>query len=99
LEDAIDKLSSTIGAKIMTEWGFAEEFVQVSSSWRELSVLPEQLGYLDFVRVGAALSGQLDNQKDAVMNLAIMRNMVSDIKVFDTDEFKDMRENGKAIFA
>lgn len=99
LEDAIDKLSSPIGANIMTAWGFSEEFVSVSSSWRDLSVLPDQLGYLDFVRVGAALSGQLDSQKDAVMNLAIMRKMVSDISLFDSDEFLEMRDNAKSIFA
>lgn len=99
LEDAIDKLSSPIGANIMKTWGFSEEFVSVSSSWRDLSVLPEQLTYLDFVRVGAALSGQMDSQKDAVMNLAIMRKIVSDISLFDTDEFLEMRDNAKSIFA
>lgn len=99
LEDAIDKLSSPIGANIMTTWGFSEEFVEVASSWRDLSVLPDELSYLDFVRIGAALSGQFDSQRDAVMNLAIMRNVVSDISVFESDEFIEMRDNAKSIFA
>ena len=99
LEDAIDKLSSPIGANIMKAWGFSQELIDVASSWRDLSVLPAQLGYIDFVRVGAALSGQLDGQKDAVMNLAMQRGMVSDMHVFDSDEFAEMRDNGKSIFA
>ena len=99
LEDAIEKLSSTIGAKITKEWGFAEEFVQVASAWRDLSILPKQLNFVDFVRVGAALSGQLDSNKNAVMDLAIKRNLISDVREFDSDDFKNMIQNGKAIFA
>ncbi|MDM7861747.1 HDOD domain-containing protein [Alteromonas sp. ASW11-36] len=99
LEDAIDKMAGKVGANIMTAWGFSKEFTEVSESWRDLSVLPPQLSYLDFVRVGAAVSGQMESQKDAVMNLAIQRGALTDIHELDSDEFKEMRDNGKLIFA
>lgn len=99
LDDAIEKLSARVGAKIMKTWGFSEEFVQVTSSWRDLTVLPDELGYLDFVRIGAALSGQFNSQRDAVMNLAIIRGAVADVGVFESDEFIQMRDNASAIFA
>ncbi len=99
LEDAIDKLSGPIGEKIMKAWGFADEFTVVAASWKDLSVLPETLTYLDFVRVGAAVSGQMGGQKDAVLNLAIQRGVIAEVSELDGDEFKEMRDNAKVIFA
>lgn len=99
LEDAIDNLAGPIGAKIMQEWGFSEDFTEVAASFDDLSVMPEQVGYLDFVRTGAAIGGQFESQKDAIFNLAIQRGVVSDIAELLTDDFKEMRENAKQIFA
>ena len=99
LEDAIDKLSGPIGEKIMKAWGFADEFTVVAASWKDLSVLPETLTYLDFVRVGAAVSGQMGGQKDAVLNLAIQRGVIAEVSELDGNEFKEMRDNAKVIFA
>ena len=99
LEDAIDKLSGPIGEKIMKAWGFADEFTVVAASWKDLSVLPESLTYLDFVRVGAAVSGQMGGQKDAVLNLAIQRGVIAEVSELDGNEFKEMRDNAKVIFA
>ena len=99
LEDAIDKMSGKIGANIMKAWGFSEEFTVVSASLRDLSVIPEQLSYLDFVRVGAVLSGQMDSQKDAVLNLAVQRGALTDLNELASDEFKEMCESAKLIFA
>ena len=98
LEDAIDKMSGKIGANIMKAWGFSEEFTVVSASLRDLSVIPEQLSYLDFVRVGAVLSGQMDSQKDAVLNLAVQRGALTDLNELASDEFKEMCESAKLIF-
>lgn len=99
LEDAIDKMSGKIGANIMKAWGFSEEFTVVSASLRDLSVIPEQLSYLDFVRVGAVLSGQMDSQKDAVLNLAVQRGALTNLNELASDEFKEMCESAKLIFA
>lgn len=99
LEVAIDKLSGRIGGSIMSAWGFGDEFAAIAESWRDLQVLPEKLCYLDFVRVGAAMAGQMESQKDAVLNLAMQRGVVADIRELASDEFKDMREAAKQIFA
>ncbi|WP_100643813.1 HDOD domain-containing protein [Alteromonas facilis] len=99
LEDAIDKMSGKIGSAIMNAWGFSQEFVEVAASWKDLSVLPEKLTYLDFVRVGAAVSGHMEGQKDAVFNLALQRDVLADLKELDSDEFQEMRNNAKVIFS
>ncbi|QJR80302.1 HDOD domain-containing protein [Alteromonas pelagimontana] len=99
LEDAIDKLSCPIGGSIMRVWGFGDTFISVSENWNDLSVIPSNLSYLDFVRVGAALSGQLESQKDAVLNLAVQRGLVENLNELNSEEFKDMRDSAKLIFA
>ncbi|MAP22900.1 MAG: histidine kinase, partial [Alteromonadaceae bacterium] len=69
LDDAIDKLAPRIGGSIMQSWGFGDNFVTVAERWHDLAYIPEKLSYVDFVRVGAALAGQINNQKDAILNL------------------------------
>lgn len=99
LEVAIDKLAGQIGASIMREWGFGEEFVSVAKCWKDLSYIPEQVTYIDFVRVGAAVSGAMDSQKDAVLNLAIQRDVIDDVAILHSDEFADLASAAKQIFA
>ncbi|WP_339348842.1 HDOD domain-containing protein [uncultured Alteromonas sp.] len=99
LEVAIDKLAGRIGASIMREWGFGEEFVNVAKCWKDLSYIPEQVTYIDFVRVGAAVSGAIDGQKDAVLNLAIQRDVIDDVAILHSDEFADLAGAAKQIFA
>lgn len=99
LNVAIDKLSGRIGGSIMRAWDFSDDFTMVAEQWRDLSVIPEKLSYLDFVRVGAALAGKMDGQKDAVLNLAIQRGVIEEIKELTTDEYKEMCVNAKQVFA
>lgn len=99
LDDAIDKLSHRIGGSIMRTWGFGDDFVVLAERWHDLSYIPEKLGYIDFVRLGAALSGQIDRQKDAILNLAIQRGVVEGISELTSDEFQEMRAAAKQVFA
>ncbi|MEG3766014.1 HDOD domain-containing protein [Alteromonas sp. 14N.309.X.WAT.G.H12] len=99
LEVAIDKLAGRIGGSIMRAWGFDEEFTMVAESWNDLAVMPDTLSYVDFVRIGAALAGKIDSQKDAVLNLAIQRGALESINELTSDEFKEMCASAKQVFA
>ncbi len=99
LDDAIDKLAPKVGGSIMRSWEFDEEFVVVAERWHDLAYIPEKLGYIDFVRVGSALAGQIDSKKDAVLNLAIQRGVVEDVNSLLSDDFAEMRAAAKQIFA
>ncbi len=99
LDDAIDKLAPKVGGSIMRSWEFGEDFVVVAERWHDLAYIPEKLGYIDFVRVGAALAGQINSKKDAVLNLAIQRGVVEDVNSLLSDEFAEMRAAAKQIFA
>ncbi|MBT3136431.1 HDOD domain-containing protein [Alteromonas sp. ALT199] len=98
LEVAIDKLAGRIGASIMREWGFGENFVNVAKNWKDLSYLPDEIDYIDFVRVGAAVSGAASSQKDAILNLAIQRGVVEDMGELHSDEFEELTSAAKQIF-
>ena len=99
LENAIDKLAGRIGASIMREWGFGDTFANVAKNWKDLSYMPENLSYIDFVRVGADISGAMDSQKDAVLNLAMQRGVVEDMGELHSDEFEELASAAKQIFA
>lgn len=98
LNVAVQKLSGRIGGTITAEWGFGKDFVQVAEHWRNLKVQTETVSYLDFVRMGAAVAGHVNSQKDAILNLCMKKNMISDLALVESDEYKDMKEAGKAIF-
>ncbi|MDO6565688.1 HDOD domain-containing protein [Alteromonas sp. 1_MG-2023] len=99
LEVAIDKLGGRIGASIMREWGFGQDFISVAKCWKDLSYIPEHVTYIDFVRVGAAVSGSMESQKDAVLNLAIQRDVIDDVALLNSDEFVELASAAKQIFA
>jgi len=98
LSAAVQKLSGRIGGAITTEWGFGADFVQVAESWRNLKVQTEQVSYLDFVRLGGAVAGYAGSQKDAILNLAMQKKMLSDLGVTESDDYKEMTEAAKSIF-
>ncbi|GFD92467.1 signal transduction superfamily protein with modified HD-GYP domain [Alteromonas sp. KUL156] len=98
LEVAIDKLAGRIGANIMEKWGFGENFVNIAKNWKDLSYIPDELGYIDFVRVGAAVSGSAGSQKDAILNLAIQRGVVEDMGELHSDDFEELTSAAKQIF-
>ena len=99
IEDAIEKTAGPIGGKIMEKWEFGPHFIAIAKSWKELSVMPENIGYLDFVRVGAALADKMGQQKDAVLNLAVQRGVIESVSELTTDEFLEIRDSAKQIFA
>lgn len=99
LQTAIDKLAGRIGAKIMREWGFGDEFAHISENWRDLGDNQSDIGYMDFVRMGAVLTGELKNEKDAVFNMVMEKSMLTDVHQLKSDEFTELKNNAKQIFA
>lgn len=98
LDVAIDKMSGRIGASIMREWQFNEIFIEVAEQWRNLDFVTPSVSYIDFVRVGAALTNSIDNADD-ILKAAQQRGLFADISELQSDEFNDLRDNAKAIFA
>ncbi|MFC3121054.1 HDOD domain-containing protein [Agaribacter flavus] len=98
LDVAIDKLAGRIGGSIMREWRFNEVFIECAEHWRDVEFNTSQVGYLDFVRTGAALARLIDKPED-VLSQAQTRGVFEDIETLKSDEFVELRENAKAIFS
>jgi HD-like signal output (HDOD) protein len=98
LDVAIDKLSGRIGGSIMRKWHFNEIFIEVAEYWRDLDYNTDSVSYIDFVRVGAALTNNIDNTED-VLKAAQDRGLFADIADLQTPKFKALRDNAKAVFA
>lgn len=98
LNVAIQKLSGPIGGKIMTEWGFDDHFSKTAEFWRDLTYQSDDASYVDFVRLGAVLSGNFDNEKDAVMNLCSQKGLIADAATLSSDEFKEAKDAAMQIF-
>ena len=99
LNVAMQKLSGRIGGSIMKSWEFDDEFVSLAQNWRNLEHMTDTVSYVDFVRLGAVLAGSFASQKDAVINICQQKGIVDDVNALNSDEFKEMRENAKMIFA
>lgn len=98
LDVAFEKMAGSLGANIMTEWGFEPEFVDVAQNWKDLSVTSEAVSYLDLVRLGAALCGKFEGHKDAIFNAAIDKGIVDNLSSLLNDEFDELRDSAKQIF-
>ncbi|MEP4888452.1 MAG: HDOD domain-containing protein [Aliiglaciecola sp.] len=99
LNTSIIKLSGHIGGKIMRQWDFDEQFVKIAEKWRDMSYQEEDVSFIDFVRLGAALSGVFDSQKDAVLKICLDKNIIEDLSILDSPEFIDARTSAKSVFA
>lgn len=98
LDVAIDKLSGRIGGSIMREWKFNEIFIEVAEHWRELDYTKSSVSYIDFIRVGAALSGNIDDSEE-ILASAQKRGLFSDIQEYHSEEFVALTDTAKGIFA
>ena len=98
LDVAIDKLAGDIGAGILKEWGFEPEFIEVALHWKDMSVQTKDVSYLDFVRLGAALSGNFDEQIEQVFDISIEKGIMDDLSDLLTDEFDELCDSAKQIF-
>jgi HD-like signal output (HDOD) protein len=98
LETAVQKLSGRIGSAIMKAWGFGDEFVSICESWQRLTEQSDKASYIDFVRIGAALAGQMNAQKEVVLELGKKANIYENLKDLESEQFEAYKASAKEIF-
>lgn len=101
LQQAILKLGSKVGAEVTKAWGFSEEFTTLVESWSDLTNLPAEAHYLDFIRAGAIYHGIFKNQstQEALLRSYVAKDILPDENFMESDEFKEMYESAKAMFS
>jgi len=100
LQQAIIKLSGRVGGAITRSWGFSEEFTLLAESWSDLTVLPKEVHYLDFIRAGAIYHNVFKNEstKEALLSSYTKKGILPDTDYMDTDDFKERCDAIKTMF-
>ncbi|WP_019029388.1 HDOD domain-containing protein [Colwellia piezophila] len=100
LQQAIIKLSGRIGGAITRSWGFSEEFTLLAESWSDLTILPTEVHYLDFIRAGAIYHNVFKNEstKEALLTSYTKKGILPEVDYMDCDEFTEKCDAVRAMF-
>ncbi|MGB1198079.1 MAG: HDOD domain-containing protein [Thalassotalea sp.] len=101
LQQAIVKLASDIGAEVTIAWGFSEEFTDLVRHWSDLTVLPNEVHYLDFIRAGAIHHNVFKNEatKEVLLKSYVNKGVMPDVDFMNTPEFLETVANVKTMFS
>jgi len=100
LQQAIVKLASDIGAEVTKAWGFSDEFIELVKSWSDLTILPAEAHYLDFIRAGAIYHDIFKNEAtcEVLLKSYVSKGILPELDYMDSDAFKDMVDDVKTMF-
>lgn len=100
LQQAIAKLSGKIGGTITREWGFSDELTELTESWSDLTLLPKEIHYLDFIRSGAIYHNVFKNKQtqETLLKSYVTKGILPDIDFMESDDFKARCTNIKSMF-
>lgn len=101
LQQAIIKLASQIGGEVTRAWGLSEEFSEIVEHWSDLTLLPSEPHYLDFVRAGAIYHGIFKNPatQEALLRSFVSKGVMPSDDFMEKEEFKEVVNNAKAMFS
>ena len=101
IQQAIIKLSNSIGVEITKAWELSSDFTEVVASWSDLTVLPAEVHYLDFIRSGAIYHNIFKNEstRDVLLKSYVNKGIMTDKDFMDSEEFKEMVIDVKAMFS
>ena len=101
LQQAIIKLSSRVGAEVTKAWGLSEDFTEIVQNWSDLTILPDDVHYLDFIRAGAIYHGIFKNEstKEILLKTYVSKGIMPDIDFMESEEFHAMVNDVKTMFS
>jgi len=100
IKQAIIKLSGKIGGTITRTWGFSDELSFLAESWNDLTILPKEAHYLDFIRAGAIHHDIFKDEstKDLLLNSYVTKGVLPEVDFMDSDDFKAKCLDVKSMF-
>ncbi len=100
LDGAIARLSGRIGGSIMRKWEFSQEFVTVVERWSDRRYEPDNVSYIDFVRIAAMDAGvmPITETRDAFLGRYVEKGIIPDEDYLIEDEFLEEYNAAKTIF-
>jgi HD-like signal output (HDOD) protein len=100
LQQAIIKFSNEIGGEVTKAWDFSEEFTEVVVSWNDLTLLPKEVHYLDFIRAGAIYHGifKSETTRDILLKSYATKGILPDVDYMASEEFSELLEQVRTMF-
>jgi HD-like signal output (HDOD) protein len=100
LNQAIIKLSHEIGGEVIRSWGFSEDLTELVMSWSDLTLLPKEAHYLDFIRAGAVYHEifKSESTRDFLLKSYVAKGILPKVKFMDSDEFSEMLAKARTMF-
>jgi len=101
LQQAIIKLASNVGAEITYAWQLSEDFTEIVKRWSDLTLLPTEIHYLDFIRAGAIYHDIFKNEstKEVLLKSYVSKGLLPEIDFMQSDEFQEMFTDVKSMFS
>lgn len=100
LNKVIVKLSNEIAAEMTNAWGFSKDFREVVITWNDLSVLPKEAHYIDFIRAGAVYHEIFKNEstQEFLLESYVEKGILPNLNFMKTEEFTDRLAQVKSMF-
>jgi len=100
LQQAIIKFSNEIGGEVTKAWDFSEEFTEVVVSWNDLTLLPKEVHYLDFIRAGAIYHGifKSETTRDILLKSYATKGILPDVDYMASEEFSELLAQVRTMF-
>jgi HD-like signal output (HDOD) protein len=101
LEGAIARVAGRIGGNIMRAWDFSEDFIVICERWNDLRVQPDNIAYLDFIRIAAAYCDVLpiDQEKEDFYQQYVDKGVIPSIDFMQSEEFIEAYNAAKSVFS
>ncbi len=100
LQQAIIKFSNVIGGEVIKAWEFPEEYAELVTSWNDLTLLPKEAHYLDFIRAGAIYNKifKSASTRDILLKSYVTKGILPDENFMASEEFSELLVQVRAMF-
>lgn len=100
LQQAISKLSGKIGGSITRSWGLSDELTMIAENWSDLTILPKEIHYLDFIRAAAIYHNvfKSESTQEVLLNSYVKKGLLPNVDFMKSDDFKAMCADAKSMF-
>lgn len=100
LEGAIARLAGRIGGSIMRAWDFSSDFIVIAERWNDMRHEPENISYLDFVRIAAVYCDILpiEMEKEEFYQKYVDKGALQSVDFLDSEEFLESYNAAKSVF-
>ena len=100
LQQTIIKFSNVIGGEVIKAWDFPEEYTELVTSWNDLTLLPKEVHYLDFIRAGAIYNKifKSESTREILLKNYVTKGILPDADFMASEEFSELLVQVKAMF-